>query len=333
MADKRQKTMVNGSQIKSTLYAVFCVFLVTCDWSLVTCYAASTKKPVQITAKVDKDKVNIGDRIKLEVKAKNAAPEDVIFPDKPENLGDFTLYDSSVPKKRSSRADEAVHVYVVGIYSTGSHVIYPIPVKYRANQTGDWTTVMSPQVPIQVEPLLTAEYTDICGLKGLVSLRSGAALRSLIIVILIFILALGLYVWKTGRLPMFPRDVPPPKPAEEVAYERLAHLKTEDLPGKGRVKEYYIELSDIIREYIENRFALRAPEMTTEEFLESIKTSRELIGSTREILEAFLAQCDMVKFAKYGPTLLEMLDSFKAAEKFVDETRPVEEEVTPDDVR
>lgn len=320
-----------GNSIARVAWATLWAVLFTAYCSLFTAYAAQPKKPVQVTAKVDKDKVNIGDRIKLEITAKNVVPEDVIFPDKPENLGVFTLYDSFEPKKRSS--NETAHVYIVGIYSTGQHVIYPIPVKYRANQSGDWTTVMSPQVPIQVEPLLTAEYTDISDLKGIVPLRSNTALRSLLLVILVLALALALYVWRTGRLPMFPRYVPPPKPADEVAHERLARLKIEDLPGKGRVKEYYIELSDIIREYIENRFALKAPDMTTEEFLDSIRDSVELVGSIKDLLKDFLSRCDMVKFAKYGPTLLEMLDSFKAAERLVDETRPVEEEVKPDGIR
>jgi hypothetical protein len=116
------------------------------------------------------------------------------------------------------------------------------------------------------------------------------------------------------------------KLAHEIAYEELAKLKAMDLPAKGMIKEYYIRLSDIARRYIENRFSYRAPEMTTEEFLNYIKISGELGPEHRDLLKNFLTQCDMVKFAKYGPTPLEILDSFKLAEKFVDQTKLVEKE-------
>ncbi|MFC1480537.1 hypothetical protein ACFL5Y_03735 [Candidatus Omnitrophota bacterium] len=99
-----------------------------------------------------------------------------------------------------------------------------------------------------------------------------------------------------------------------------------DLPGQGRIKEYYVRLSDIVRHYLEDRFSFRAPEMTTEEFMERVKNSSEMLKKHKELLGDFLSHCDMVKFAKYGPTSLEMLDSFQSAERLVDQTRIREEE-------
>lgn len=112
-----------------------------------------------------------------------------------------------------------------------------------------------------------------------------------------------------------------PRPAHELAYEALEALKFKDLPSKGKIKEYYIELSDIARHYIENRFEIRAPEMTTEEFLFSLKDSVDLTGAHKNLLKEFLSHCDMVKFAKYGPSSQEMNDSFAAAKRLVDETK------------
>jgi hypothetical protein len=97
-----------------------------------------------------------------------------------------------------------------------------------------------------------------------------------------------------------------------------------DLPGKGQVKEYYTRLSDIVRHYLENRFSYRAPEMTTEEFLSFVRGSSRLAGKHKELLADFLSKCDMVKFAKYGPTPIEILDSFKAAESLVEQTKEEE---------
>lgn len=309
---------------------VFCVFLASGYWFLVTGEsraADKAPKPVEITAKADRETVNVGDRINVEVTARNAAGFDVWFPDKPENLGEFSLIRMVQPEKGESRSKDPSQVYVLGIYTTGTHVIPPMPVKYRKSADADWTTAMSPQIPVKVETLLTGDYTDIKDLKGVIPLYSGFAWKALLITVLLALAGLWLYVWRTGRVPMFKFEEPPPKPPHVVAFEELQRLKAMNLPDKGEVKEYYIRLSDIVRHYLEERFSLRAPEMTTEEFLDSVRDSEDLAESHRKLLRDFLSHCDMVKFAKYGPTPLEMLDSFKSAWKLVDETKPAREEV------
>ncbi|NQT90201.1 MAG: hypothetical protein HQ558_03005 [Candidatus Omnitrophica bacterium] len=112
-----------------------------------------------------------------------------------------------------------------------------------------------------------------------------------------------------------------PKSAHEIAYEALAELKRKELPAHGLMKPYYIALSNIIRHYIENRFTIKAPEMTTEEFLNSPKVSDTLSGTHKNLLKEFLSLCDIVKFAKYGPGPDETEESFISAKRFVDETK------------
>jgi len=113
----------------------------------------------------------------------------------------------------------------------------------------------------------------------------------------------------------------PLKPAHQIAYEALEALKAKNLPQLEKVKQYYSELSDIARHYLENRFTVRAPEMTTEEFLYSLRESNDLTGAHKNLLKQFLNHCDLVKFAKYGPTQDEIEDSFASAKNLVDETR------------
>lgn len=121
-------------------------------------------------------------------------------------------------------------------------------------------------------------------------------------------------------------SIVPPRPAHEIAHEALNALKAKNLPQLGRIKEYYSELSDIVRHYLEDRFSIRAPEMTTEEFLYSLRESDDLAGAHKNLLKQFLNHCDLVKFAKYGPTHEEIDHSFNAAERLVDETKAVEEQ-------
>ena len=84
------------------------------------------------------------------------------------------------------------------------------------------------------------------------------------------------------------------------------------------------KISGIIRHYLENRFALKAPEMTTEEFLFYVRDYGSLISEHKALLKEFLVACDMVKFAKHTPTVDAMMAIFDSAKKLVDETKAAE---------
>jgi hypothetical protein len=92
------------------------------------------------------------------------------------------------------------------------------------------------------------------------------------------------------------------KKPHEIALEKLDALMKKGLFGKGMIKEFYVELTDILRRYIESRFELKAPEMTTEEFLANIRDFSDLKYEHKNLLREFLQQADLVKFAKYGPS-------------------------------
>ena len=120
--------------------------------------------------------------------------------------------------------------------------------------------------------------------------------------------------------------------AYDRAMARLDRLRRTGLPDAAAVDGWYVELSDIVRRYIEERFALRAPELTTEEFLLEAGRTADLKRPHRELLSDFLARCDRVKFARYSPEDDESRDALGVAERFLVETRQTET-VTPGLVR
>ena len=150
----------------------------------------------------------------------------------------------------------------------------------------------------------------------------------LAIVIISLLIFLVIHILKKRAASRGSRRIIPIRKPHEIAYEALRLLKERNLPGAGLVKEYYFEISKIARIYIENRFSLKAPEMTTEEFLYSLKDSDILTSTQKSIVKEFLNQCDLVKFAKYGPTSKEIEASFNTAKKLVDETK-IEDEKRP----
>ncbi len=89
----------------------------------------------------------------------------------------------------------------------------------------------------------------------------------------------------------------------------------------GKYQEYFFRLSDILRHYIEGRFLLKAPEMTTEEFLICLNQSSQLNQFQKQGIKDFLTQSDLVKFAKLEPTTAQADTGFQLVKKFVDETK------------
>lgn len=119
------------------------------------------------------------------------------------------------------------------------------------------------------------------------------------------------------------KKVPPEKriPAHILAFEELRRLREMNLLEQGKIKEFYIAISNIMRFYIERRFGVHAPEQTTEEFLEAVSQNHLFEGVTRNTLKQFLSHCDMVKFAKYQPEIKEIQRSLDITRDFIEQTK------------
>jgi len=110
--------------------------------------------------------------------------------------------------------------------------------------------------------------------------------------------------------------------ADEWARARLDELQRAGLVEQGRVHEFYVRLSDIVRQYLERRFDLMAPERTTEEFLREARAGSGLSLDHKDLLAGFLRAADMVKFALHEPSMNESDVALAAARRFVEETIP-----------
>ena len=94
----------------------------------------------------------------------------------------------------------------------------------------------------------------------------------------------------------------------ERAMLELGRLLEKGLPGRGRYKDFYIELTMVVRRYIQRRHAVRAPNLTTDEFLRAAAATPAFTREALEGLRQFLESADMVKFAGVEATP-DMADS------------------------
>jgi hypothetical protein len=124
------------------------------------------------------------------------------------------------------------------------------------------------------------------------------------------------YVWRWLR-----RTVIKPKLPHEIALERLEAAR--GLMTENQVREYAFAVSEVIRNYIEQRFGERAARRTTEEFLSDLlKQTGTPLAEHRVLLEDFLNHCDLPKFARWQLSVREMESMHESARAFIFNTRP-----------
>jgi hypothetical protein len=108
--------------------------------------------------------------------------------------------------------------------------------------------------------------------------------------------------WKKKNVPLFSKPEKPAEPAHIIALRELDRIKNQKLWQQEKIKQYYSEVADTIRNYIENRFDVPAMEQTSAETLGIFKQRKDLVGDASvDQLQHILSLADLVKFAKYTP--------------------------------
>ena len=279
--------------------------------------------PVSVHASVDRSQITIGDPLRYTVAISAAADTEVIIPVLSGNLGDFTISDfGELPARKENGRVITSRWYTLTIFATGDHLVPAPTVQYRTPGEGR-REAEGNEVLVGVTSLLAQEKSpaDIRDIKPPEEVPFdwrpvgiGAAA-----VVLVGLLGAGLFYFLNR--PRLQRIIPP-QPAHEVALAALNRLRARHLIEEGKFEEYYVQLSSIVRRYLEDRFNLRAPEMTTEEFLAAAAGDGRLIPPHRRLLADFLLQADLVKFARHLPTLDDSEGAYTAARRFGEETQP-----------
>ena len=144
----------------------------------------------------------------------------------------------------------------------------------------------------------------------------------LALVALIGLCVVGIFVWRRWRSK--PRAVADRGGAETAHEDALADLETaRKLMASGDSKPYGVEVSRIVRRYIEVRFGLVAPRRSTEEFLVEAQFSARLQPGHRLLLAKLLGVWDLFKFGRTHGEMPELISLHDAAVGFVTETRVV----------
>ena len=265
-----------------------------------------------IVIMADKESYNIGDviRLKLELKGQGFSLGEI---DK-QKIAPF-----EVIKKEEiydEETDSTRFIISGRIFKTGDVIIPPF---LFIDDAGN--KILSEQAVLRIVPLLNADNEKLREMKPQVAVsQSGPLWPWIVIAMIIVVLSAFFYLSmrkkkETAESEEEAVQIPPHiKALEEI--ERIEGL---NLIRDGKVKELYIRVSDVVRNFKGKINGMDAMEMTTGELIESLRKKN---GTGLVSLEQFLDNCDMVKFAKYMPAQIDIEGLTGRAREIINQDPP-----------
>lgn len=270
------------------------------------------------------DSITVGDPIEVLLSAETPSGGVAALPALADSVGPFAVLDAG-PIERSERQGRVTWTQKarVTLFETGAATWPALPLLWSRGD-GDTLAAYSAAAHVGVRALLPAEakgITDLRDVKGVVNLAR--ELWWLWLLVAAAAGAVGYALWRRfrarrGVAPLEPIVLPKLPPA--VAFEQgLDALLARGLIERGELKDYYVEVSQLLRRYLEDAYRFPAVEATRAEVLEEVGRRAVFTDSDRRFLAEWLNAGDLVKFAKGQRLLAEAKSDSDAARSWVRE--------------
>lgn len=299
---------------------------------LILLAATANAQRIKATASIDSTNILLGDQVKLFLEIDHPKSVEVIFPNVPDTLvqyievlgrseiDTFGLDDETYQKQIQS--------FLITSFDSGSYRIPPFWFKIVLNDrldsiptNGVTLNVYSMEIDTTRGPTdIKYPYDAPVTLKEVIPYILGAIL---ILAILFFIF----YAIKRRKnnQPIFVLPKKPKEPAHIIALRELDRIKKEKIWQQGKTKQYYSEVTEALRKYIEERFEIPAMEQTSDETIESFRKQKGLLkDKTFTNLSHMMKLADLVKFAKYQTSPDDDNMTLVNAYFFINDTKPEE---------
>jgi len=288
---------------------------------------------IKAGASLDSTNILLGDQIKLFLEIDHPKNIDVEFPQVPDTIAGKIEVMGRSGIDTFETDDEAfqkqIQAYTITSFDSGAYRISPF--WFKVDLDGRIDSVPTNGVTLRVHSMAidtTRGPTDIkmpydapLTLKEVLPYILGIILIGAIVFLVLYSIKR-----KKQNKPIFTMPKKPKEPAHIIALRELDRIKSEKIWQKGKTKQYYSELTEALREYIEERFEIRAMEQTSDETIESFRARRDLLkDKTFENLSQILKLADLVKFAKYKPLPDDDNMALMNSYFFVNETKKEEE--------
>ena len=294
---------------------------------------SSQRGPITLTVSAEPSTVTVGEPLRYTVEVVAADGVFVVMPVLETDLGPFEVRRSQTPPDVPvSGGRRWRHTYTLDSFAAGLNEIPAVTVEFVDRRPESATPSGPIEGELSSDPLPVTVRSVLAADQGVMELRdirtevrdfvrrplAGLWPVAVAVIIGLAVAVLAVFMARRRRADA----AQPAITADEWARARLDELQRAGLVEQDMVHEFYVRLSDIVRQYLERRFDLVAPERTTEEFLREVRTGTVLGDDHKDLLTGFLRAADMVKFALHEPSMSECGLALAAARRFVEETVP-----------
>lgn len=290
----------------------------------------------EVKVSLDTNAILIGEQVKVNIDYRLPSDQQGYFPFMPDSLGPNLeiVEKSNIDTSFNNGITRFYQELKITAFDSGYFVLPAFSFGYKSELDSAIQIIVSDPHLINVFSV-TADTTQ--PIKAIVGPLSEPYILMEFLPWILFVLALGALIFtafyfyrKKQKRPLFKKEEPK-LPAHEKALDDMALLRLKKLWQGGEVKTYYSELTEIIRIYIEDRFAVAAIEMTTHEIVDGL-TAHSVNDEVMQKLTGSLELADLVKFAKANPTALENDTCLNYGMDFVNETKMLEVETKGEEV-
>lgn len=290
---------------------------------------------VTVKASIDTTQALVGDQLKLVLEIEKPKNKDVQFPQVPDtfssNIEVVNRSKIDTFKLDDKEKERLTQQLLITSFDSGVHHIPPLYFRMKDGSRLDSaaTRALAFQVhgmkidttkgPVDIKMIYSAPVT----LKEITPYILGIILLAAIIFFIFYYIK-----WKKKNVPLFSKPERPAEPAHIIALRELDRIKVQKLWQQEKIKQYYSEVSDTIRTYIQNRFDVQAMEQTSAETIGIFKQNKNLAeANSVDQLQHILSLADLVKFAKYVPLPDDNNLTLMNAYFFVNQTKKEVEKV------
>ena len=282
---------------------------------------------ITVETSVDRSEIYIGDLINYRLTIIHDSNIVLTPPPIGANLGAFDVKDYQTDESTRLK-DGRIKVesrFSLTTFTTGDYIIPPIPVEFMLPDSTVKYLISEP-TPIKVKSLLaeSSDTADIRDIKGPIEFKTSYALYYYFGGAFLILAAVAAYIfWRIRRKRMQQGEPVDLRKPWEIAFEELALLKEKHYLSDGKFKQFYVELTEIVRAYLGRIYTIPVLDMTTEEFLVVIM-EEEIDEQLFSRLKNFLGFADLVKFAKLIPEMDKVIQDYDEAVNIVEYIRQVE---------
>ena len=280
---------------------------------------------------LDSSSIKIGERVQLRLNVALPKTATIYWPAIADTLtSKIEVANKTKVDTNSTSRQEFVNYsqnLLITSFDTGFHYIPPFTVYYSYSGDTSRHLLLTDAVYLKVRTVevdTTRAIRDIHGpIQAPLTFSEIAPYLGAIAIVGLIIGLIWYYFWrKRMNKPLFPMLAKVVGPPWEIALQNLVLLDDKKLWQNGKIKEYYSELTDILRQYLFQQHGIEAMEMITSEILVAYD-SAGLQPEGRAILSSILVQADYTKFAKAIPQRSENELSMTYAKQFIETTKPV----------